>query len=117
MLVGILAPNSVGMMGRFSELLCKRQRQVKCQMTFPDQRVTVRNAKAVDRGYLHGGRVCHSLLHHSGRGLGYDASGGLGFDRQVALALALAGPPTGTCFHNENTRVGQTASESTSPGG
>lgn len=51
-------------------------------------------------GYLHGGHVCHPLLHDSGCGLGYDASGGLGFDRQMALAGG--GPSTGTWFHNED---------------
>lgn len=47
--------------------------------------------------------MCHSLVHDSGRGLGYDASGGLGFDGRVALAGG--GPSTGTWFDNEGTQA------------
>lgn len=86
MLVGILAPNSMGMMGRFNELLCKGQNQAKCEINFHNKGIMVRNVNTVPHGYLHGGHVCHSLLHGSGGGLGYDTSGGLGFDRQMALA-------------------------------
>ena len=36
-------------------------------------------------GYLHGGGVCHPLLHDSGWGLGQDAGGGLGLDGLMGL--------------------------------
>lgn len=87
MLVGILAPNSAGMMGRFIEPLCRDHKQNKCKINFHSTGETmVGNVNFVAHGYLHGGCVCHSLLHDSGCGLGYDASHGLGLDRQVALA-------------------------------
>lgn len=98
MLVGILAPNSVGMMGRINELLCKGRKQGD------ELSQAVNNGeKREHRGYLHGGCVCHSLLRHSGCGLGDDASGGLGFNRQMALAGG--GPSTCTRCHTKETHT------------
>lgn len=55
-------------------------------------------------GYLHGGCVSHSLLHHSGCGLGDDASGGLAFNRQM-MALGGGGPSTCTRCQKEDTHT------------
>lgn len=79
------------------------QRSTIARLTFENKRIMVRNVNLEACRYLHGGRVCHSLLHDSGWGLGYDASSGLGLDRHKALAGGW--PPTGTWFHNEGTHA------------
>lgn len=82
MLVGTLAPNSVGMIGRFSEPLCESEPEHKY---WEKQAAEAGLWMLVAGGYLQGGCVCHPLLHDSGCGLWQDASSGLGFDNRMTL--------------------------------
>lgn len=82
MLVGTLAPNSVGMTGRFTELLCRHHDTHR----YSEKQAAAPTEHFGGCGYLHGGCVCHPLLHDGGWGLRQDAGSSLGLYSQVTLA-------------------------------